>query len=1381
MNEILITDLVAQQAMDQLAELDRSMDLTLNKFQSCARELASGLKINVAVTGDLDKLQQITQTQMQQATQAAQQYTQQMQQQQQVIANTTNTISRQLMAQENLNKATREGYTATNQWKASANAALGTASQNVAKLIELERALKANSAAIKQVEKDEKANAITQAEAIAKMQQLKEESLKLRAEKTELMKVINNEAKAAAVTEGSYRQMSLELERMRMALNSMTEAERNSASGQELLSHIQALDAHLKDLDADMGQFQRNVGNYAIALHGEARTAAEAKEQNALLAAEIERLKRESPQLKDQINALTQKMKQNEQVIKENEKALQQERQASSQLTDQLMQAVGINNQFGQSFIALGQNMAANGNILTGLTTKVKAFGKATLALLTNPYVLAIAGVGMSFKWWYDYNKGLIEATRQTKFFTGLVGEGMQAVRDKTQAVADAYGKDFVEVLKAATAISHNMGVTADEALDLISKGFAAGGENSQQFLSTLQRFAPTMEKMGMDADTFVAFAGQIEKAGADTAKSMTAVSKASLALRTMNKGTAESLRAIGIDAKKMSEEIQTGKTNVVQAMQEIATKIREVGTASKAGADVMKDLFGARGESNIGQEFLSFLEDAKVGTEELLGAENSLERLKVKEVETQTELNNLVASLFDMGDDGFEKMTYQAKIWIKEGLIAAIKWTVDLINYFIDWYNESVIVRGVVQSIFNTYRIGWNVAKTIFSMLIDAIKTVGRSLHALGKIMEGVFTVDFQKIGEGFGELMSNFKTTWKSIAADALEGGKAVANAWKTGFDKTMSDHVNRIDYSSLSNANTDDGYGGGTGGGSGKATFDEDKTKKDKSAEKAAKEAMKLLEKVNEAEVAAMEDGIEKTLATIRLKYKKQLNEIKGEGEKQTRLRILLMQQMENELAKAQKEYDDNRAAIDLANRIETLKKDHENYFKEKVKQLNIERDKEIEEAKKTGADVELIRLKYAQQEQELREEMGSNQVAEIEKNASRQIATINAASAQEIEALREKYLEEYKLAGNDEKKLAELKKQYERDVADFSAQTAIKAAEINLDALEQMVENENLSDEERKEIAQKLADAKVALAKAVNDAEEQQLNATTEAEKEAADKRKKLQQAWIDTIKDSIGKVSELIEQIYDNQISKIEELIDEEQLRHEKEIENIEEAAERGAITKEEAEIRKREAERRTAQQQEQLEKRKAEIAHKRAVVEKANSASQAAINTAVAIMQTLAQFGGGPWGIALAALVGAMGAVQIATILAQPIQAYAEGTKGKPHEGGLAIVGDGGRAEVVMYGKKAWITPDSPTLVDLPKGAQVLPDAERAVMRPDLLTAIPRDNISGQPVIINDYHALEERMMNNTKTLAKSLNGFRESMTRELRRQRFRDYINRRT
>ncbi len=53
---------------------------------------------------------------------------------------------------------------------------------------------------------------------------------------------------------------------------------------------------------------------------------------------------------------------------------------------------------------------------------------------------------------------------------------------------------------------------------------------------------------------------------------------------------------------------------------------------------------------------------------------------------------------------------------------------------------------------------------------------------------------------------------------------------------------------------------------------------------------------------------------------------------------------------------------------------------------------------------------------------------------------------------------------------------------------------------------------------------------------------------------------------------------------------------------------------------------------------------------------------------------------------------------------------FAEGTKGKPFKGGKAIVGERGVEKVVTESGKVYFTPPTATLVDLPKGAQVIPN-----------------------------------------------------------------------
>lgn len=118
----------------------------------------------------------------------------------------------------------------------------------------------------------------------------------------------------------------------------------------------------------------------------------------------------------------------------------------------------------------------------------------------------------------------------------------------------------------------------------------------------------------------------------------------------------------------------------------------------------------------------------------------------------------------------------------------------------------------------------------------------------------------------------------------------------------------------------------------------------------------------------------------------------------------------------------------------------------------------------------------------------------------------------------------------------------------------------------------------------------------------------------------------------------------------------------------------------------------------------------------------------------------------------LAALVGAMGAVQVATIAATPIPAYREGTK-RPHPGGLAVVGDGGISEVVLLDGHAWITPDTPTLIDLPEGSEVFPDMDRFLF--EMIHSGKGPDDSGNNIIITGNRNLERKVDRTNELLTK--------------------------
>lgn len=242
---------------------------------------------------------------------------------------------------------------------------------------------------------------------------------------------------------------------------------------------------------------------------------------------------------------------------------------------------------------------------------------------------------------------------------------------------------------------------------------------------------------------------------------------------------------------------------------------------------------------------------------------------------------------------------------------------------------------------------------------------------------------------------------------------------------------------------------------------------------------------------------------------------------------------------------------------------------------------------------------------------------------------------------------------------------------------------------------------------------------------------------------------------------------MVTSAFDARIEQIEEEQEKNEEAGEEEIERIEKLAEDGAISTEEAEARKRAAEDRTAQKNKELEKQKAELEQRQAKWQKANSIVQTTIATSLAIMQAFAQTGPIA-GAVLAAVIAAMGAAQIAIIAAQPVPKYAKGTK--DHPGGLAIVGDGGRQEVIETDSGAYITPSVPTLVDIPKRARVIPnlvDYRKMSLHSDalMLDKQRRRSNDGDPVIVNvnnDYRRLERNTEATNEGIAKLNRTFRK-------------------
>jgi hypothetical protein len=122
---------------------------------------------------------------------------------------------------------------------------------------------------------------------------------------------------------------------------------------------------------------------------------------------------------------------------------------------------------------------------------------------------------------------------------------------------------------------------------------------------------------------------------------------------------------------------------------------------------------------------------------------------------------------------------------------------------------------------------------------------------------------------------------------------------------------------------------------------------------------------------------------------------------------------------------------------------------------------------------------------------------------------------------------------------------------------------------------------------------------------------------------------------------------------------------------------------------------------------EDLERRQKEIDNKKAKADRAFQIFNIIGNTAIAVTKFLAE-GNIPASIA----AGAVGALEIATVLATPLPKYKYGTK--DHTGSpFAVVGDGGKREVIVTPTgQTYVTPAKDTVVAMPEHSMVFPSIE---------------------------------------------------------------------
>lgn len=836
-------------------------------------------------------------------------------------------------------------------------------------------------------------------------------------------KAVKNQLKSQAEQEGSLVQLRAEISNLNAEYDRLSRAERESAKGDELKDKINRLTTELKGAEEGTQRFYRNVGNYKSALLGagvstsslcdalakECKTAEEAEKANEVLKKAVAAIDPSSVGASESIALLTKKIEENEKVIKDHADSVAELQSRSEGLVDTLSDLTGVNLNLGNSLNNLSKNSA--GSVMEGLTVKAKALWSTLTGLLANPMVLTflgIAGVGMAVKWWYDYNKGLEEASRLTQQLTGLSGDEMKAFRNEVQGVADSFGVDFQEVLESANTLSQQFGISVQEALGYVKDGFVSGANATGQFTDIVKEYPAYFKEAGLSASQFISITAQSSKMGIVSDKAVDTIKEANIRLREMSTATAEALDGIGISSAEMQKKLQDGSMTTFEAMQQVSAKLNEMADNSPATAAAISDIFGGPGE-DAGLQYLRTLKDIETDLDVTKKKAGDLARVQEEQMNSQIELDNTLASLFDATGGSFEEMTATAKTWVNNGIVAMIKGCVELVNWFIDLYNNSMVVRAGVASIAIQFKTAWSIIKNVCIMLVDEIM-------GLGKIIKGVLTLSWDDVKAGWDQFRKASVKAVKNVVNDTVD---AYQEAWSEIKDGQI-EHV-KLDVNSVANTGADGAAAGGSGGGGGKGKNPgKTKTKGSKSgksgkdsAAEAAKEEAQLLRKAEDELLKITMESVESRRKKVELSYKRQIEDYQKKLVEKKNLTEASRTAILSIIDSLQKQQIEALAKFDA----EEIKKEIEH--KEKLNQLKLE-------AVKEGTD----------QEFELRRQSLDNQQAIAEQEAI--LAYDNEVEKQEaLKAIRERYDNE-RTALDEEQAQAKIdrqKQELENEIAEL----------------------------------------------------------------------------------------------------------------------------------------------------------------------------------------------------------------------------------------------------------------------------------------------------------------------------------------------------------
>ena len=1125
-------------------------------------------------------------------------------------------------------------------------------------------------------------------------------SIKLTEQEKLELRLLNRGKREAAVVSSAlsteYERQSVILIQLRRRYKdvALTEGD-TSKKAKELEAQIRKLDGTLKRVDANVGQFQRNVGNY-----GKAMSSARAAARNlagalglvggAFLAVRVAR---------DAINVIKDFEKQNATLS------------AILQVTREEMQGLT------EDSVRLG-------------STTVKTAGEVT------QLQIAYARLGFS-------QQEIINLTEAT--ISGSIA--MNSELDQTANLVGAIVNTFDDFSST----------DAPEIIDVLSLATAKSALNFEKLQKAIPITAGAANAAGIPFTKLIALLGKLSDSGIDASSSSTA-------LRNIFIESA----AQGLTYGQILEKIKGSQDKLTAANDEFGKRAAVSATVLSANIDATNEL-----------------------DEALNKAAGTAERMANKELDTLDGSLQLLKSAWQgviLRTDDANSISTQLKDTIKslaDNLEDILSTIVKVTKVFLIYLGVSKAINAVTV-IYTALKIGLAAAELSFAKATGiGRKAILAQVAALKAATVATTALNVATKATPWGLIIGLlsaaaaafiiFKNKTKEAKTELNEFNDEAERLNKIGirFESALNNVAEGVERRNAALAEQENLVTSlerslkrqGVAQGSVDVAINvlRNSRNKDTKAIIDQVEALTVFSKAQQKNIinkAAAFKAVakieENSQALIEVNNKKAADKKEAESEKALKQRLKDEFNLAKQIIQIQIDKDNAILSNEKAENNDRLSASFD-LFNSKKELLDLERENAITNAKGRIAEIKRIELKYGSDLEKLEAERSKNTTKIFEKttkdiieDAKKRRADIEAVQEKgandRIVVLQQQLQKELATEGiNNAEKLQKIQ-EYEDAVLKIRKEAAINIINVQIKALEAELNNPLLNPEQRLAIEQTLSAARIALSQLETTSRISDINDQIEAEQKLADLREELilnasnniAEALdldagnierfltglvdgFDSALDAIGAtalvVGNVFSSVYDNNITKLDEQIqaNDDFYANVLDNENLSEV-QRDAL---EAERDRKNAE---------IEKKKREQQRKKAISEKVFGAFQIGINTAIGISNALSKV----VTIPLIPIIAALGALQLAAVLAAPIPKFFKGTQNAP-EGWAMVDEQGPEIHTDKHGKiKSTGSSRGANLRYLERGDRILPNNTsedyKRLMRASILTSVSVDN-----------------------------------------------------